>query len=83
MFFVLIIHFRQFGGENLFFKFFKSCSESSEMKKKKLKKSSFPFTPSNRIRMKIFARIRIRKKNTDPKPWKKEWTVDFLFREPL
>ena len=63
-FFVLIIHFRQFGAEKhekkfsqfFFQNFFESCSKSSEMWKKN-KKIIFSLCPQIRIQMKIFARI--------------------------
>ena len=69
--FVLIIRFRQFGAGKCFINSFSNFKVlQNQLKREKINKktSFFPITPRIRIHMKIFARIRIRKKNADPKP---------------
>ena len=70
-FFVLIIRFRQFGADFFSSNYLKVVRNYLKCGKNFLKNYFFPFTPSTRIRMKIFAWIRICKK-------KRIWNTDFF-----
>ena len=71
-FFVLIIRFRQFGADFFSSNYLKVVRNYLKCEKNCLKNYFTPFTPSTRIRMKIFAWIRICKK-------KRIWNTDFFY----